>query len=218
MLQLAHRASNRLINRLDVATRPARVRGNVTLLLLGNMSWWDRLASRIYFEAGAGQWAGFGDDEGHLSSYVAALEACREPRDVLDVGCGTGGSARAAARRWPHARVVAVDSSYRMVRYARRGAALPNLAFRRASVTQLPFPDASFDLVTGLNAPMSPLEVRRVLRPAGQVAFGYTFAPALVAGQANGFFFDRVGLRVVARGDATKGTWSVHELAPVDSG
>ena len=204
----------RVLARLDHATRPARVRGNLTLLLLGNMSWWDRFASRVYFELGAGQWANFGDDDAHLSSYLAALAACREPRDVLDVGTGTGGSARAAARRWPQARVVAVDSSRRMVGYARKFPAPPNLTFRRATVTHLPFPDASFDLVTGLNAPMSPAEVRRILRPGGQVALGYTFAAPSVGSESTGSFFERAGLRLVASGTALKGTWSVHELTP----
>lgn len=38
-----------------------------------------------------------------------------EPRTVVDLGCGTGSLTAELARRWPHARVVGVDSSAEML-------------------------------------------------------------------------------------------------------
>ncbi len=72
-----------------------------------------------------------------------------EVRAALDVGCGTGELVVKLARRYPGARIVGVDISAAMLRQARQkdhGAAAVELL--EGSVYTLPFPDASFDLVT----------------------------------------------------------------------
>lgn len=48
------------------------------------------------------------------------LELTRlKPQQILDLGCGTGVATRALRRRYPHARVVALDLSEQMVRHTR---------------------------------------------------------------------------------------------------
>jgi len=118
---------------------------------------------------------------------VIALADPRHGLRVLDLATGTGDLAFAAAARG--ARVVGLDITYRMIELARRKSqpASPKLAgtegerrralhFLVADMLALPFPAASFDVVTtgyGLrNVPdlaQAIDEIRRVLAPGGRV-------------------------------------------------
>lgn len=60
----------------------------------------------------------------------AAARALEPPRAVIDLGCGVGPLALWAARRWPQARVLAVDSNLRAVALARENAARHGLEER----------------------------------------------------------------------------------------
>lgn len=103
-----------------------------------------------------------------------ALTAVRAlaPRDVLEIGCGTGAFAERLAAQHPDARVVATDASVRLVELtARRG-----IEARVADAGDLPFGDASFDLVAALwmlyhvpDLDRALAEARRVLRPGGRL-------------------------------------------------
>ena len=71
--------------------------------------------------------------------------------DVLDMGCGTGTQAVESWRRvQTGGSVTAVDISESMLSAARRKAARAgcDIAFHAADAASLPFPDASFDVVT----------------------------------------------------------------------
>lgn len=93
----------------------------------------------------------------------------RRPLDVLDAGCGTGGTTRLLAR-W--GRVTGLDyTSLALDLAGRRG-----LRLVQGSVASLPFADGSFDLVTsfdvlyhlGVRDDVRALrEFHRVLRPGG---------------------------------------------------
>ena len=93
---------------------------------------------------------------------------------VLDVACGTGDIAFAAAARG--AKVTGLDLTQRMVDLARErnGACGVPVHFLVGDMSALPFPDGAFDVVTtgyGIrNVPEIPPAVReiaRVLRPGG---------------------------------------------------
>jgi ubiquinone/menaquinone biosynthesis C-methylase UbiE len=121
-------------------------------------------------------------DPAHLAPYEAALAAVDPPpRRALDLGTGTGAGALAIARRFPGAEVVGVDLAEGMLAEARQKTP-PELAarvrFQRADAARLPFPDASFDLVTHAN--MIPFydELARVLTPGGFALFGFSSGPA----------------------------------------
>ena len=104
---------------------------------------------------------------------------------LLDLACGTGDLAFAAA---PHvSRVVGLDLTFRMVQLAARRrvavrsavgprSAPPAPRFLSGDMLALPFPEASFDVVTtgyGLrnvpNLDRALLEIRRVLVPGGRL-------------------------------------------------
>lgn len=100
---------------------------------------------------------------------------------VLDVGCGTGQTTRAAARRAPQGRAVGIDLSEPMLEQARRIAAaeqVGNVSFVQGDAEVHPFPDGGFDAVLSRAGVMffaDPVtafgNVRRALRPGGRLAF-----------------------------------------------
>jgi SAM-dependent methyltransferase len=117
--------------------------------------------------------------------HLAALAERLKPARVLDLGCGGGHAAFAVA---PFAgQVVAYDMSVEMLNAVSQTAAdrgLPNIVTRQGIAEKLPFPDASFDMVTtrfsahhwqDFAAGLS--EARRVVKAGGQAVFIDTIAP-----------------------------------------
>lgn len=114
-----------------------------------------------------------------LSEMVKAAQLSGHEH-LLDAGCGTGHTALTFA---PHvAQVVAFDLSASMLEQGQKLAAarqITNIEFRQGDVEQLPFPDASFDIVTTRYSahhwpnPLTALrEFRRVLCPTGRLLIG----------------------------------------------
>lgn len=96
---------------------------------------------------------------------------------LLEIGCGTGPVARAAARHSPGTRTIGTDPAEDLVAEARtRAKDLPNLRFETCDGAQQPFDAASVDAVilhtvlSHVTAPEDLLsEAFRVLRPGGQL-------------------------------------------------
>ncbi|MGY1815119.1 class I SAM-dependent methyltransferase [Blastococcus sp. SYSU D00820] len=110
------------------------------------------------------------------SEQLAADLGVRPGDRVLDVGGGTGNTALAAARR--DAEVVCTDLVPELLEVAARRAELEGLemATEVADAGQLPFADASFDVVTSTfgvvfaaDAERAAAELLRVLRPGGRL-------------------------------------------------
>ena len=107
----------------------------------------------------------------------APLDGTPEPRDVLDVACGLGGTlARLSALT--SASLVGVDFDEGQLETARRApwAQAGRATFQRADACALPFDDGSFDLVFSVEAAFHFRsraaffgEVARVLRPGGRL-------------------------------------------------
>lgn len=98
---------------------------------------------------------------------------------VLDIGCGTGvDTIVAAILAGPRGRVVGVDLTPEMVERAKENVtktSLENVSFQEASAENLPFPEASFDVVISngvFNLVIEKMralqEVYRVLKPNGR--------------------------------------------------
>ncbi len=101
--------------------------------------------------------------------------------NVLDVCTGTGVVAEAASKL--NTTVTGIDFSKEMIEISRRNH--PSLNFQVADVQSLPFDDGSFDAVLcgfgiiHLPDPEKALsEVRRVLKPSGNIAVSVWDAPA----------------------------------------
>lgn len=101
-----------------------------------------------------------------------------EPRVALDVGAGTGHASRALQRRYPGAKVIALDFSLRMLHAAERQQSWFR-PFGRvcAAAERLPLADGSVDLIVSncmlqwsdLDTVLA--ECRRVLAPRGLISF-----------------------------------------------
>ena len=116
-----------------------------------------------------------------LTNWLTTAAGWRSGARVLDVACGAGYPALAAAVRVaPDGHVTAVDLSAEMIAVASREASargLRNVLFRQMETEHLDFSDASFDAVTNVYGLMfsadltaALAEARRVLKPGGRLA------------------------------------------------
>ena len=124
--------------------------------------------------------------------------ALRPGSRVLDVGCGTGASALAAADRvGPSGRVIGVDLADCLLEIARQKAASRNLGnaeFQLGDMERLGYPDRRFDAVICVFAiffvPDMAKQLRelwRMVRPDGQLAIT-TWGPRVMEPAANVFW------------------------------
>ncbi|HVU38588.1 MAG TPA: methyltransferase domain-containing protein [Opitutales bacterium] len=103
-----------------------------------------------------------------IAGRLVRFTGCARFKNVLDVACGTGNSARALADIADQ--VTGLDSSAAMLAQA---PVLPNVTYQAGSAEALPFAEASFDLLTVVMAfhwfdqGRFLSEARRVLQPRG---------------------------------------------------
>lgn len=120
---------------------------------------------------------------------------------VLDVCCGSGGSALPAAERvGPKGRVIAVDLAERLIALAAakaQGKGLDNIEFRVADMLALGYPDGAFDTVICVfgvffvpDMTAAVRELWRMVRPGGRLAIT-TWGPDLFE-PANGAFWNAI--------------------------
>ena len=130
---------------------------------------------------------------------------------VLDVCCGSGGSALPAAEAvGPHGNIIAVDLAERLVALGERKASaqgLTNIAFKTHDMLTLGYADASFDVVICVfgiffvpDMVAATKELWRMVRPGGRLAIT-TWGPELFE-PANTAFWDAIS---AARPDLVKG-------------
>jgi SAM-dependent methyltransferase len=129
----------------------------------------------------ADDWAGIQERQ-VAPAYEAALDALRvgPSTRLLDAGCGAGMFIRLAADRG--ADVHGLDASEGLLAHAR--SRVPAAPLLQGELEQLPYEDASFDVVTGFNSfqyaarpAVALAEARRVARPEGLVLL-LNWAPA----------------------------------------
>lgn len=206
-------AAHRLAARLS---EPARMRYAGDVFRTGHGRLRDRLVSTAYFAVSTPAWGNSAVDDGHLAPFRAALDVLAgqapSPRLVVDVGTGAGGSAAIAAERWPGARVEGIDSSWRMLRHARRLHRRPNLRFRHGSALSMPYDDASIDVVTCLNAIVVPSEMRRVGAEGAQVLLGATWVALRDDDSDWVRRFAEAGFRRIASDNLGTGSWEIYRL------
>jgi SAM-dependent methyltransferase len=115
--------------------------------------------------------------------HLATMEALAplSGLSLLDAGCGAGLALRLAAEQG--ARVSGLDASAALLGVARGG--LPDTDLRVGDIDELPYDDATFDVVTAFNSiqyasyPKTAVaELARVVRPGGRVAIEVWAEPA----------------------------------------
>jgi ubiquinone/menaquinone biosynthesis C-methylase UbiE len=180
--------------------------------------------TRAYYDAFSARYEAHrdGHDPGGYHDLLDELEVgfvqrFGDGRDVLEVGCGTGLVLERIARFAKHAK--GIDLSPGMLERARaRG-----LDVVEGSATELPFPDASFDVacsfkvlahVRGVDQALR--EMSRVVRPGGFVLAEFYNPVSLRGlakrlGPARAVATDRDESAVYTRFDLP---WEVHRLAP----
>jgi ubiquinone/menaquinone biosynthesis C-methylase UbiE len=135
---------------------------------------WDAIFDELYLKTYAKLQADESGDE-EIEALLATL-GLEPPADVLDSAAGYGRHALALARRG--FRVTAHDRSAVLLAEAERRAAEVEVTFVEGDYRELPFQDASFDLVLNLFSAIGYWgddgdlqafrEFRRVLRPGGR--------------------------------------------------
>lgn len=116
----------------------------------------------------------------HQSVYRRGLESVSVQQNsiALDIGCGGGRAIRLLADKIPQGKVYGVDHSAEMVELSKKTnqSLVKNnrVEIRHGSVSDIPFQDNQFDLVTAFetiqfwpNLENDLKEVHRVLKPAG---------------------------------------------------
>lgn len=126
-----------------------------------------------------------------LRREVASTASVEPSSRVLDVATGTGEQALAFAEK--AGEVIGIDISEPMLRKARRKNHFPNVSFRHADATELPFEAASFDIaciafalheMPSSTRERAVREMIRVLRPGGTfLAVDYALPRNAIAAQ-----------------------------------
>lgn len=129
-----------------------------------------------------------------VSAHLVRFAGIQAGEAVLDVGTGTGIVALTAAR--VGARVTALDLTPELLTQARENARIARhdeIVWTEGDAEELPYPDASFDVVLSqfghMFAPRPArvvAEMRRVLKPQGRIAFA-TWPPEHMIGRMFAF-------------------------------
>jgi ubiquinone/menaquinone biosynthesis methyltransferase len=119
----------------------------------------------------------YGMDRGWKLTLVQMLKI-KGDETTLDIACGTGDITFEIARRLNSGQALGLDITQGMLDIAerkRREARAANVSFHRGDIMRMPFPDETFDCVTGgyalRNVPDvagALVEIRRVLKPGGR--------------------------------------------------
>lgn len=125
------------------------------------------------------EWRTAENSAAYLLPYIAKLVEGDPNIKLLDVGAGSGTISASLAKYLPSGQVVATDLSEEILGRAKTFAetsGVKNIAFKQASVYELPFPAASFDVTHAsqvlchLDRPDKALaEMVRVTKPGGVV-------------------------------------------------
>jgi SAM-dependent methyltransferase len=112
-----------------------------------------------------------------LAPELVRFAGVRDGDVVLDVGSGTGAVASSLRDTFANVRVNGIDASEEFVRFARKIVADPRIQFEVGDAQQLPFQNATFDVVLSLlvlnfvpDAARAVREILRVTRPKGVFA------------------------------------------------
>lgn len=116
----------------------------------------------------------------HLTTWALSRVTVADRDCVLDIGCGGGRTLQRLAALASHGRVFGIDYASASVaasrRFNRTAIETGRISVEQASVQQIPFADATFDLATAFethyywpDCPAAFREILRVLKPGGKL-------------------------------------------------
>lgn len=146
--------------------------------------------------------------QGGQEATLRLIDACKvEPgSEVLDVGCGTGFTARLLGKR--NARVTGIDISAQMVEEARSRCETKGITILQADALRLPFPDGHFDAVFAeailmhLEIDAALAEWTRILRSGGWLGVNVLVASESYQKEANALSHEVYRLPFFLRDDS----------------
>jgi ubiquinone/menaquinone biosynthesis C-methylase UbiE len=158
---------------------------------------------------------------------AVALASKPDPRNVLDVGCGTGYLLRLLATRRPDVvQLVGIDPAGAMLDVAREHPFDRRIEFAAGAVEELPYPDRTFDLIvtttsfdhrTDQQAGIA--ECARVLSPEGRLIIADLFSslltPTLVRSRKGKARTKARTARLLTNAGLEVLTW--HDISPPSS-
>lgn len=159
-------------------------------------------------------WNGWG-----IPLYRQILERVTVDRGtrVLDMGCGAGRFCRIVADRGAH--ISGLDATATFVQIARQR--VPTGDFRVGDIEHLPWPDNSFDVVTGFNSFIFAAsivgalrEARRVARPGANVAITVFGRPERCESTN---IFGSVGQLLPAQSEADESGPALHDAGTLEA-
>jgi ubiquinone/menaquinone biosynthesis C-methylase UbiE len=164
-----------------------------------------RTPTRRFWNKLAPQWTGRAAPDRAAALEAGARAVPGSPQRILEVGSGSGDGTAALARVFPGAHITGMDLSEEMVRTAQ--ATNPGPDYVVGDAAEMPFADATFDLVAQLNVPFYPKELKRVLKPGGQILVASTLGPTTPYYTPHSFLRRR--LTEVATGHEGRGDWFI---------
>gem|GEM_PF-110591 len=136
---------------------------------------------------------------------------------VLDMGCGAGRFCRIAADRG--AQICGLDATATFVQIARER--IPAGEFRVGDIEHVPWPDNSFDVVTGFNSLIFAADIRGALREARRVARSGANVAITVFGRPERCestqVFGSVGQLLPAQAGAGESGPALHEVGTLET-
>src|SRR5713226_6479271 len=151
----------------------------------------------------------------HTARTFAAILSQPNAR-VLDLCCGTGDMAFALRRAGPDSHITGADFSHAMLVLASAKSSSDRpVKWIEADALQLPFPDQSFDLVTSAfgfrnlaDYDAGLREIRRVLRPGGEIGILECSEPAGLLGKFYDVYFKSVLPKIGTLISGVKGAYA----------
>jgi len=131
------------------------------------------------FRATLGRLKNFKEAKIDFTNEMITFSRATDPKKILDVGCGIGGTSRILAKRFPNAEVTGITLSPEQAQRAGRlaeEAGLTNVKFRVMDALNMEFESNTFDLVWGCESgehmpdkKRYVEEMSRVLKPKGNL-------------------------------------------------
>lgn len=141
----------------------------------------------------------------------------KNPKSVLDVGCGDGFYLHLLAALFPKARIVGIDKDKNALRSAVINLKSQNLSIKHGDVYNLSFASNSFDIVLAsevlehLKDDLKGLkEIYRVLRPGGLLLISVPHANYPILWDPINWFIEKIFNTHIKKGFFS-GIWNQHE-------